>query len=312
MSYLLRLTFRLGTLAEQLPESSRRLQIDYLRAAQREDGGFAGRQGGSDPYYTSFALRGLALLGALDEDIARRCAAMLKARAKDPPDGIDLFSLVFASLMIEAASGIDPLGEAGLDRVSLVAEKTTALVRADGGYAKSSRNPHSSTYVTFLAIACRQLVDLPPENEGAIIDMILNRQRPDGGFVELPQLTRGATNPTAAAVALLHSLDALPEAAGRRAAAFLVGMQNVEGGFRANTRIPVADLLSTFSAAAALDALGVFRPAKPFDRAAMRRYAESLQSPGGGYRGGAWDDHHDVEYTFYGLGAAALASATEA
>ena len=87
------------------------------------------------------------------------------------------------------------------------------------------------------------------------------------------------------------------------AAAFLAAMQNVEGGLRANARIPAADLLSTFTglvALADLDALSAVDPAR------AQRYVESLDQPGGGFRGGLWDDAADVEYTFYGLGSLAL------
>ncbi|NQT17636.1 MAG: beta-hydroxylase, partial [Planctomycetes bacterium] len=42
------------------------------------------------------------------------------------------------------------------------------------------------------------------------------------------------------------------------------------------------------------------------DLTAARRYVEALEQPGGGFRGGVWDDAADVEYTFYGLGALAL------
>ena len=42
--------------------------------------------------------------------------------------------------------------------------------------------------------------------------------------------------------------------------------------------------------------------------AALRDYAQSLELPDGGFRGGLWDDGCDVEYTFYGLGVVALLS----
>ena len=38
----------------------------------------------------------------------------------------------------------------------------------------------------------------------------------------------------------------------------------------------------------------------------VRSRAESLAQPGGGFRGGDFDDAADVEYTFYGLGTLAL------
>ena len=39
--------------------------------AQNPDGGFSGREGGSDLYYTGFALRGLAVLDALSPAVVR-------------------------------------------------------------------------------------------------------------------------------------------------------------------------------------------------------------------------------------------------
>jgi len=44
---------------------------------------------------------------------------------------------------------------------------------------------------------------------------------------------------------------------------------------------------------------------------AVREYAESLDQPSGGFRGGLWDDRADVEYTFYGLGELALLSESQ-
>jgi geranylgeranyl transferase type-2 subunit beta len=86
---------------------------------------------------------------------------------------------------------------------------------------------------------------------------------------------------------------------------FLAGMDSMEGGLRANERIPLADLLSTFTGSwtlaqlNALDRLNLLR---------VYRFAESLQEDAGGFKGGIWDEAADVEYTFYGLGTMALAS----
>ena len=46
------------------------------------DGGFAGREPGSDLYYTGFAVRGLAVLGGMDLPIAARVAGYLKQQAR--------------------------------------------------------------------------------------------------------------------------------------------------------------------------------------------------------------------------------------
>ena len=42
------------------------------------------------------------------------------------------------------------------------------------------------------------------------------------------------------------------------------------------------------------------------DALAVREYAESVEVPTGGFRGGLWDEGDDVEYTFYGLGVISL------
>ena len=84
---------------------------------------------------------------------------------------------------------------------------------------------------------------------------------------------------------------------------FLVEMQTSEGGLRANTRIPIADLLSSFTGAltlADLDALD------EIDLPAYRRFVDSMQLEAGGFQAAAWDTAHDVEYSFYGLGCLAL------
>ena len=49
--YLQNLTIRLAQGVGTLPESTRKIHTDYFLAAQQTDGGFAGREGGSDLYY---------------------------------------------------------------------------------------------------------------------------------------------------------------------------------------------------------------------------------------------------------------------
>ena len=124
-----------------------------------------------------------------------------------------------------------------------------------------------------------------------------------GGFVEIAPMKRSGTNPTAAAVGCLKILDALEPVVAEDAGEFLAEMQTDEGGLRANTRIPIADLLSSFTGLLTLQDLGA---AHLIDAPAVKRYAESLQHEAGGFHGAAWDDGRDVEYTFYGLGNLAL------
>ena len=303
MPYIADLTMRLAAGALRLPDAVRRRHAAYLAAAQNADGGFSGRQGASDLYYTSFALRGLALLGCLDDAVARPAAAFLRQRFDRPGGVIDFLSLVYSDIFLELVTGESVFAAAGRDPRESVAGFLARLRRDDGGYAKNPAARHSSTYATFLAASCLQLVEWPIDEPARMAALVRSRQQADGGFVEPAPLQQSGTNPAAAAVGLLRLLEACDAPTAKRAVAFLASMQNAEGGFRANTRIPVADLLSTLTvlvSLADLEALG------SIDSSAARRYVQALELPDGGFRGGAWDDAADVEYTFYGLGSLAL------
>ncbi|MGD0900243.1 MAG: prenyltransferase/squalene oxidase repeat-containing protein [Thermoguttaceae bacterium] len=312
--------------ASLLPEELASRHATFLAAAQRADGGFPGRRGTSDLYYTGFALRGLAMLGRLADEPAHRAAKFLRQQIGRHMSAADFFSLATSSLLVELATGTDVFAVARRDRRQDVAEFFARFRRPDGGYAKTERGT-SSTYQTFLVCLCKQLVGAPPDEPGPIVELIRARQRPDGGFSEIDVgIPKGdspifglsvrtgerklgqspsGTNPTAAAVAVLRSLAALDDSVRDAAVKFLDGMQTGEGGLRANTRIPVADLLSTFTGLWTLADLGTLAA---IDVAAARRFVLSLEQSAGGFRAGGWDREADVEYTFYGLGARALLS----
>jgi len=308
MSYLANLMLRLAAGVGELPEEVRLRHAAYLAALQRDDGGFAGRQGPNDPYYTSFGLRGLVMLGHLSDSAAQRTAALLQSGLRRRSPSVDFLSLVGSAVLLEMATGIDVFAAAGLARQQTVTDFVERFRRGDGGYAKTERGGQSSTYHTFLVVLCKQLVGAPLEDAQQIVDLVRSRRRSDGGFVEVGPVEHSGTNPTAAAVALLQIFGALDDGTRTSAAAFLARMQTPEGGLRANARIPAADLLSTFSG---LVALGDLDGMTHIDRAAAKRFVQSLELPDGGFRAGTWDMAADVEYTFYGLGTLALLAAVE-
>ncbi len=303
MSYLQDLTLRLTLAMARLPEETRARHATYLAGSQCEDGGFKGRGEGSDLYYTSFALRGLAMLGALDPSAAVRTGAYLREHLKRELPAVDFLSLVLSSLLVEMVGQLDLFAESPSSREAAVVEFTQRFRRPDGGYAKTERGGPSSTYHTFLVATCKELVGAPPEDPDSLAQMIGSRQRIDGGFVEIEAARHSGTNPTAAAIGLLRMIDRLEDSTRTPASEFLAAMQTEEGGFRANSRIPVADLLSTFTGLVALDDL---EATDRINTAAVKRYVLSLERPDGGFHAGAFDDTVDVEYTFYGLGALAL------
>jgi geranylgeranyl transferase type-2 subunit beta len=302
-SYLEDITIRLAQGIDKLPEATRSRHAEWLKAQQRPDGGFAGREGASDLYYTGFALRGLAMVGELHGPLAERAAAFLKTRLSGSAPIVDFLSLVYGGMLLEMSAGLNVFEGANAAWRVQVSEALERYRRPDGGYAKTEEGQSSSTYHTFLVVICNQLIGRPIVDPAAIIKFIRSRRRDDGGFVEIGPMTKSGTNPSAAAAALLRILDGYDVPTRTALIDYLLDAQTDEGGFRANTRIPVADVLSTFTGMLTLADLGM---TKAVDVEVARRYVESMEVPTGGFRGGVWDEATDVEYTFYGLGALAL------
>src|SRR4051812_18170689 len=172
VTYLEDLTLRLAAAIAELPEALRARHAKYLLAAQREDGGFAGREGGSDLYYTSFALRSLAMLGELYGPPAERAAAFLRSRLAGHESIVDFLSLVYGAALIDSAAGIDVVSGADANWRDAVAAALEKLRRSDGGYAKGPEGIASSPYHTFLVLLCRQLIGRQPQEPAQIIAFI--------------------------------------------------------------------------------------------------------------------------------------------
>lgn len=301
--YLQRLVEQLTEGLARLPAERRARHVAYLRAAQAADGGYSGREGGSDLYYTAFGLRGLAVLGALDQEVCAKAAPFLRHSLTQQTSVVDFFSLLYACLLVQVGGGPDVLADSPADWPDRVAGMLETFRTTDGGYAKAAGSASGSTYHTFLVALCYQLLGRPVPRPEAVRAFIHARRREDGGFVEIAPMKRSGTNPTAAAVGVLQLLDSLSEDLAAAVAGFLAQMPNEEGGCRANARAPLADLLSTFTGLWTLAQVGVL---DRVDLTAARTYVDALEMQSGGFRGGLWDDRSDVEYTFYGLGTLAL------
>jgi geranylgeranyl transferase type-2 subunit beta len=307
ISYLQRLNARLADGLSRLPAEVRHRHAAWLRSVQNPDGGFSGREGESDLYYTGFALRGLSLLDALDAEIADRVAGFLRTSLAREASVIDFFSLLYACLLVQSSGGPDVLANSPPDWPDRVAAALESFRTADGGYAKGPGGASGSTYHTFLVALCYQLLGRDVPHPQDILRFVLSRRREDGGFVEIAPMRRAGTNPTAAAVGLLTIIEPAvgPMSAEVREGGvdFLADMPSLEGGLRANSRVPLADLLSTFTASWTLAELGAL---DRLEAHSVRGYAESVEREQGGFHGGLWDEGFDVEYTFYGLGVLGL------
>ena len=303
LGYLPRLMLRLTIGASQLSEDIQARHADYILRKQQADGGWTGREGDSDVYYTSFALRSLAILGLLEGRVAERAAEFLKSRLTTHETIVDLLSLVYSVKLIEAACGLDTLAASREGWSTRLAELLHTLRRPDGGFSKSLEGQAGSTYQTFLVLLCLELIEQPCPDAQAAAAFLMKQRQGDGGFLEIRVAKRSGTNPTAAAIGALQVLKQLSDDIGTSAAGFLADLQTDEGGFQANTRIPLPDLLSSFTACVTLADLDYL---DSIDTQRVRGYAASMQQPTGGFRGFEFDPADDIEYCFYGLGLLAL------
>lgn len=305
MTYLERLTQRLTSGLERVPAETRARHAQFVANTQNGDGGFSGREGGSDLYYTGFALRTLAVLGAADPSVAAKAGMFLRSRLLTSASIIEFYSLLYSALIVQACNGADVLAESPPDWADRVSDALEKFRTKDGGYGKSTESGSGSTYHTFLVGLCYEMLGRGYPEPAQVIGFVAARRREDGGYVEIGPMRRSGTNPTAAAVGIVQLVrgDTFDPAEMSHVIAFLREMRAMEGGLCANSRIPVADLLSTFTGLWTLAQLGALGE---IDRDAAVAYVRSLENSGGGFRGAVWDDRCDVEYTFYGLAALAL------
>ncbi|MEW4529541.1 prenyltransferase/squalene oxidase repeat-containing protein [Maioricimonas sp. JC845] len=302
--YLIALGQRLTDGLAGLASERRDRHRAFIGRFRQPDGGYSGREGDSDLYYTSFAVRSLALLGGVDASELPQLTEYLRGHDWQRLGVIDLMNWLSLVLAVQTFGGEDLLADAGADWPDRISAQLESVRTADGGYAKSPEGASGSTYHTFLVLLSYELIGRTPSRPNDLIQFLYDRQRDDGGFVEIAPMRRSGTNPTAAASATLQRLGGMDEDLKADICGFLGDVYSMEGGFQANGRIPFADGLSTFTAL--LTALDIGCP-HLVDRQKLEHFVvEVLERPDGGFRAAGWDDAADVEYTFYGLGLLAL------
>lgn len=305
LSYLQDLTLRLAAGASRIEPAVRDRHATWLTQRQRDDGGFAGREGESDPYYTAFALRALWILDRLTPEIGESAARFLRGRLGAKEGVVDLISLIFAAAICEMSVGAVVIGDEDTVWADNVAQLLESLRTDDGGFAKSPEGRAGSTYQTFLSVLCLELMGRQPEARDSVVGFVGSQAHPEGGYLEIRAAKRAGVNPTAAAIGTLKALNALKTIDQEQTVDFLASMQSDEGGLSANTRIPFADLLSSCTGMITLVDLGA---TDAVDVGRIRSYAESMQAADGGFTGFVLDEVADVEYTFYGIATLALTS----
>jgi prenyltransferase beta subunit len=281
-----------GRAARVLGDSAEAVR-GFLRSSLTDDGGFAGRDGRSDLYYTSFGLEAALVLDA-DIPYDRVAGYLREFESGQLLDLVHLSCLVrcWANLADHAGRAIDEqLRRAAADRL---AEFRTG----NGGYNILPSPGSGSVYGGFLALGTWQDLGLDCPHAETLIESIRSLQMPDGGFANERSMAFGATAATAAAVVTFHYLGcAIPPSA----IGWLLARAAPDGGFSPiplDPAVAVPDLLST---ATALHALRLASVSLRDLSDANLDYLDSLWSTRGAFRGHPGDDVLDCEYTYYGL-----------
>ncbi len=305
MPYLIVLNRRLAEVLADWPDGRRDVFAAAVRARQTAGGGFAGRAGGGDLYYTAFALRALAILGKLDDASAIVAGFLNEATTHNLIDAVSVLAARWT-----LADGPGPAVPDSMTHAARVEQFRCA----DGGYAKVPGSSTSSTYHSFLAALVYDLLAIPQPDWPGLARFVFGRVRDDGGFAELAPVRQSSVNPTAAGAAIVAAaeLDAAAsvdtEAAGcvyDGVAAFLLAAQRDDGGWPASPRTPASDLLSTFTALLTLVDLGRLDDAR---LPAAVEFAAACEVRPGLFGATPGDSDGDVEYIFYGLGCSAILS----
>lgn len=308
LPYLIRLGNRLSEGLSGLDPDRRERHRSAILRFQMSDGGFRGREGDSDLYYTSFAVRSLMMLGGMQSDLAHPIADYLQRHRWETLNTIDLMNWLATALAVQVTTGTDLLAASSSDWQAAIVDKLESVRTQDGGYAKSAEGASGSTYHSFLVMLTYQLIGVQLPRPNLLVQFLYDRQRDDGGFVEIGPMRRSGTNPTAAAAAMLQELGAVDDEIRDDLRAFFRDVRSDEGGFQANGRVPFADSLSTFTAILTCQDLDLGEIA---NSARIRQWLEEqLEFPTGGFRAASWDESVDVEYTFYGLGLLSLLNRT--
>ena len=189
------------------------------------------------------------------------------------------------------------------EKETIFTEMSVPASYVQAGLIQATPIASSNPAETIPVQKCLELVGHPLPADDPSVQFLLSQRRDDGGFLEVRVAKRSGTNPTAAAIGALRTLNALPESVAQDAAEFIAELQSDEGGFQANTRMPLPDLLSTFTSCVTLweaDSLEMVHTSRAW------RYGLSMAREDGGFAGFELDPDKDVEYTFYGLGLLSL------
>ena len=307
-TYLEKLDTAIAFDCQHLPVRFKAAHARYLLNAQRTEGGFAGREGSCDLYYTSFGLLAADLLELDNAHFCGKSASFLRRRWQEARNVVDLFCVLRSLDLIERRGCVVWDGPQRERNMAAMGEILESCRTSEGGFGKAPSSAQS-VYHTFIAHLCCEQLRGRWRLKRKAVAFVQSRQCDDGGFVDVAGgkgVPAGGANPTAAAIAFLKSSCALDRDTAERAAKYLASLQDPSGGVLAHADAPCPDVMSTFTCLVALNDLQAEGGIK---LASAARFLQEQAMPDGGFRGTPFDGDADPEYTYYGLGALALLAA---
>lgn len=280
---------QVARLAPTLLGDSSALIRDFLLGELNDDGGFRGRDGASDLYYTVF---GVDSLTALQVDLpAARLAGFIDRFTLDEIEALDL---VHAACLARCRAALAD-GASHSISVDRLQARIAACRSGDGGFGHNPQSESGTVYGCFLALGAQQDLGVDLEDVDHAVAFINSMRTADGGYGNAPGITAGSTPATAAAVAFLRNTG---RPAPDGVADWLALRLHAQGGFVATPGAPMPDLLSTATALHALD--GLLYPVAPFKEPCLD-FIDTLWTNQGSFYGTWGETELDSEYTFYGL-----------
>ncbi len=261
--------------------------ISYIQSQQNSDGGFKGRDGRSDLYYTLF---GLECMQALNQTIDyKKLESFLRPFYDN--ENLDFIHLI---CLVRSLNKIPQLKDKEL-KLKTLFNRVSKCRTDDGGYKLSKEDTHTSIYASFLSYIAHDECKIKFPNIDAMFDSLETSTTKDSAYADQPGLRNGTTTVTAAVSILLSQYDKLND---DTLINWLQKQYSPHGGFKASPLAPIPDLLSTGTSLFALHTLGI-------DLSKIKEqtfeFIETVWSDKGGFCGHLFEEEPDTEYTFYGL-----------
>ncbi len=276
---------------EFLTAPSKKGIIDFALNNLMPDGGFRGRAGQSDLYYTFFGVQLLSILSkeALPEEVYKYLEAV-----KEP----EKFDLIHLICYLRTENFLKTKAQSSND----IAGPVEGFRVAGRGYcienSHEKKVQSSSIYASFLAYSTYRecSIDLTKSaiDTAGIVECIGSLKSADGSYAEVAGMESGTLTVTGAAVMLLYDITGRVDDA---AVAWIIDRQAKTGGFYASKDAFLPDLVSS---AAAVFCLNLVNQKHNINKNILD-FVESLMQADSGFGGNNQDFTPDVEYTFYGL-----------